>query len=258
MNNDGRRHTMRTVSEVQHLLSYRIVRDLLAALLQLLYHANLCQPAAAAAGSALQLAPLCTATGSRAGEQSGSLVTYHGSAIEAHLAHLAHDSILGGGEAGSISLLVVVVVGAVGSVRPIVEVIRHRTPTLFPRKCEACRQVLRLLRLRYLRQHARLVALWVVARLDLCVAAERSRESERTSNRPAGWASCCRRAGGRTDASRLAGELKFGSDSIDSTETMMASMLRIGRQHSEAGVSSGISAVPPGLWRIEMHTRPSG
>ena len=62
----------------------------------------------------------------------------------------------------------------------------------------------------------------------------------------------------RTDASRFAGELKFGSESIDSTETTMASMLRIGRQHSDAGVSSGSSAVPPGLCRIEMQTRPSG
>ena len=49
----------------------------------------------------------------------------------------------------------------------------------------------------------------------------------------------------RTDASKLAGESKFGSDSIDSTDTTMASMFKIGRQHSEATRDLGLRSCKP-------------
>ena len=60
-----------------------------------------------------------------------------------------------------------------------------------------------------------------------------------------------------TAASILAGDSSFGSESIETTETMIPSTPRIGRQRSSA-VSCSLNLSSPGGCRIEMHTLPSG
>ena len=60
-----------------------------------------------------------------------------------------------------------------------------------------------------------------------------------------------------TLASMLAGELIFGSLSMDITETRMASTFRIGLHFSSALSCSFIESAP-GACRIEIHTLPSG
>ena len=59
------------------------------------------------------------------------------------------------------------------------------------------------------------------------------------------------------EASMLAGELIFGDESIDTTDTKMDSMPMIGRQRSVA-LSNSLYLSSPGGCRIEMHTLPSG
>lgn len=58
-------------------------------------------------------------------------------------------------------------------------------------------------------------------------------------------------------ASMFAGESRFGSPSIDITETRILSTPKIGR-HLSSGLSCSLYLSWPGGWSIDMHTCPSG
>jgi hypothetical protein len=53
----------------------------------------------------------------------------------------------------------------------------------------------------------------------------------------------------------LAGELIFGSLSIEMTESIIVDTVWVGNHRSSA--SSPLIKSSPGGWRIEIHTRPS-
>jgi hypothetical protein len=55
----------------------------------------------------------------------------------------------------------------------------------------------------------------------------------------------------------LAGELQFGSESMEMTEIRICSTPNTGLHRSSA-FSSSLKGSFPGLWRIEIQTLPSG